>query len=59
MSAIVILGLKLPFSALWEKVGTKELPICSCPGSPATYTYCPHCGARKTTKSIIYQLQNP
>ena len=52
MPTIVILGLKLPFKALWSKVGVEERPGCSCPKSVDEFTYCPHCGIRKIVKQI-------
>ncbi len=52
MSAIVILGLKLPFRVLWEKVGVREQPICSCLDTPNAYVFCPYCGVRKTMRSL-------
>lgn len=56
MSAIVILGLKVPFKALWKKVGYKERAACSCPGTPTEYSYCPYCGLRKFNRKIkIYE----
>ena len=52
MPAIVILGLKLPFRELWEKIGVQERPLCRCPDNTDAFTYCPHCGVRKATKKI-------
>jgi len=49
---IIILGLKLQFNDIWEKIGVQERAVCSCPGTPGDYSYCPYCGVRKTIKKI-------
>lgn len=56
MSAIVVLGLKVPFKKLWVKDHTEERDNCYCPKTSETYVYCPHCGVqKKTRKTTIYK----
>ena len=56
MPTTVILGLKIPFKSLWEKVKTNKVANCSCPGTPTEYSFCPYCGIRKGCRSIkIYR----
>jgi hypothetical protein len=52
MSAIIILGIKVPFKELWEKVGYQERPSCNCPTSSDDFSYCPYCGTRKYNKKV-------
>lgn len=57
MPSIVILGLQIPFKALWKKVNVIEKASCNCNTvKNDDYTYCPICGVRMTVKKIkIYR----
>lgn len=50
--ATVILGLKVIFKKLWEKIDTINVPICHCSVTDNDFTFCPHCGQKKGTKKI-------
>jgi hypothetical protein len=52
MSALIILGLKVPFKELWEKIGYQDRASCNCPSTMDEYTFCPYCGIRKYTKKV-------
>jgi hypothetical protein len=57
LQGTILLGIKISFKDIWEKVGTVTVPSCYCDGNDPSKPFCPICGT-KNKERIIPQYHN-